>query len=440
MYGITSRMLALRDAPPPIAASAPVAAPTSLFVGAYLRPGGNATHRKGIFSKLDSMHRSMGKGHAASLYALADGLVARSPGLCAAGATLVVIHNLDELPDAQFERKGVVYVRVNTAADASTRAMPPNNLRFLMLDGALAMERWLPPRLRGWACAYSIDLSDVDVMVAPPCAALAADELVIGTDGCSKKLKTWLEGRAVRSGMLGGGGGGDSGGSGSVAGDDAGTASLRRYLADRTTRCIYTSAIVGGRRSAFVPTLREVAERLRANWARRMAAAATAVGGVVGGSSSGGGGGGDAASYLGKQSSRPADFYWGEDMVAWNVVALRLAAANVLSGYPHGPTNLPMYGGLSPAHWDHTGNATMGGGGGGKGGKRRLCAHSEECRHAWLRAAQGLHWFGHKASPSQRYWVMAERCRRPRRVKGGRIAGKGEWKLPARNCTVPFCV
>ena len=60
--------------------------------------------------------------------------------------------------------------------------------------------------------------------------------------------------------------------------------------------------------------------------------------------------------------------------------------------------------------------------------------------HAWLRAAQGLHWFGHKASPSQRYWVMAERCRRPRRVKGGRIAGKGEWKLPARNCTVPFCV
>lgn len=427
MYGITSRMLALRDAPPPASA----AAPTSLFVGAYLRPGGNATHRKGIFSKLDSLHRSMGKVHAASLHALADGLVARSPGLCATGATLVVMHNLDGLPTVA-ERKGVWFVRVDTAADVATRAMPPNNLRFLMLEGAL--ERLLPPRLRGWACAYSIDLSDVDVMVTPPCAALAADELVIGTDGCSKKLKTWLEGRAVRSGMLGGDGGG-----GGSPGDDPGTAGLRRYLADRTTRCIFTSAIVGGRRSAFVPTLREVAVRLRANWMRRMATAASAGGGVGGGGSAGGGGG-DAASYAGKQSSRPADFYWGEDMVAWNVVALRLAAVNVLSGYPHGPTNLPMYGGLSPAHWDHTtGNATLGDGGGGKGGKRRLCAHSEECRHAWLRAAQGLHFFGHKASPSQRYWVMAERCRRPRRVKGGRIIGKGEWKLPSRNCTAPFC-
>ena len=52
-----------------------------------------------------------------------------------------------------------------------------------------------------------------------------------------------------------------------------------------------------------------------------------------------------AAAYEGKRGDRPPDFYWGEDMVAWNDVALQLPPGRVLSGYPHGPTNLPMYGG-----------------------------------------------------------------------------------------------
>eukprot|EP00964_Phaeocystis_antarctica_P030419 scaffold17182_cov75-Phaeocystis_antarctica.AAC.4 len=54
--------------------------------------------------------------------------------------------------------------------------MPPNNVRFLLLGEVLrrldAGGDGVAPA--AWACAYSIDLSDVDVMRAPPCAALAA--------------------------------------------------------------------------------------------------------------------------------------------------------------------------------------------------------------------------------------------------------------------------
>ena len=293
----------------------------------------------------------------------------------------------------------MTYLRVELPA--ATRTMPPNNLRFLILGEAL---RRLEAGGDGaaplpWACAFSMDLSDVDVMRVPPCAALAADELVIGTDGCSKKLKVWLEGRATRSGMLHGNA--TSGGG------------LRRFLGDRRTRCIYTSALVGGRREAFLPALRAVAAHIEANWAQRTGSSAAAPSGS------------SADAYKGKQRSRPPDFYWGEDMVAWNEVALSRGKGQVLAGYPGGPTNLPMYGGLAPNHFDSSG--------------RQKCGNSEACRHAWLQATHGMHWFAHKASHSQRYWVMEPECRRPRKGRAGRLVGGGAWKLPNKNCTLPHC-
>jgi len=261
-----------------------------------------------------------------------------------------------------------------------------------------------------------------------------ADELVIGTDGCSKKLKLWLEGRADRSGMLRhsaqAAAAGQQHSGQQLGGQRHGKGGLRLFFADPRTRCIYSSAIVGGRRGAFLPALRTVANHIEANWAQRIA------GSVALQAHGEGFRGASAAMYQGKQRRRPPDFYWGEDMVAWNEVALSQRKLQVLSGYPTGPTNLPMYGGLAPNHLDDTEqNASR------ARGRRAPCAHSERCRHAWLRKTSSMYWFGHKASNSQRYWVMDPACRPPRTVlKQGRLVRtKGAWRLPIRNCTVPFC-
>ena len=55
--------------------------------------------------------------------------------------------------------------------------------------------------------------------------------------------------------------------------------------------------------------------------------------------------------------------------VAWNEVAL--TQGNLITGYPHGPTNLPMYGKLLREH---------------------NCG--KLCRHQWLNATRGMYWCG----------------------------------------------
>ena len=55
--------------------------------------------------------------------------------------------------------------------------------------------------------------------------------------------------------------------------------------------------------------------------------------------------------------------------VAWNEVAL--TQGNLITGYPHGPTNLPMYGKLLREH---------------------NCG--KLCRHQWLNATRGMYWYG----------------------------------------------
>ena len=109
VHGVTPRMLEFRDARPSVASV------VSVFVGAYLLPGGNATHKKGSFAISTRVQASE---HVASMYATADRLVARSPGLCARGARLVVMHNLHELP-SRSSRLGVGYVRVVLQASHS---------------------------------------------------------------------------------------------------------------------------------------------------------------------------------------------------------------------------------------------------------------------------------------------------------------------------------
>ena len=72
---------------------------------------------------------------------------------------LVVLHNLDSIAR---QRRDVVYVRV--AMDNLTASMPFTSSRFVALEAFL--------RSRSWDCAYSVDLSDVEVSRVPPCHAL----------------------------------------------------------------------------------------------------------------------------------------------------------------------------------------------------------------------------------------------------------------------------
>ena len=58
------------------------------------------------------------------------------------------------------------------------------------------------------------------------------------------------------------------------------------------------------------------------------------------------------------------------DMVAWNEVALT-QGDRLITGYPRGPTNLPMYGKLMPEH---------------------KCPRL--CRHKWLNETRGMYWCG----------------------------------------------
>merc|ERR1719272_1081975 len=73
------------------------------------------------------------------------------------------------------------------------------------------------------------------------------------------------------------------------------------------------------------------------------------------------------------------------DMVAWNEVAL--TQGNLITGYPRGPTNLPMYGKLSREH---------------------NCG--KLCRHQWLNATSGMYWFGHKLPGSWHKYADNRYC------------------------------
>merc|ERR1719345_609156 len=71
--------------------------------------------------------------------------------------------------------------------------------------------------------------------------------------------------------------------------------------------------------------------------------------------------------------------------VAWNEVAL--TQGNLITGYPHGPTNLPMYGKLLREH---------------------NCG--KLCRHQWLNATRGMYWFGHKLPSSWHKYADNRYC------------------------------
>ena len=274
--------------------------------------------------------------------------------------------------------------------------MAPNSARFVLIDRVL---RTHPRYADRWACAFAVDLADVDVLRAPPCAALRDDELVIGQDGCGAKLGGWLAGRARRSGLL----------EHELNGSSART---RALLSGRGGGgCIYSAAIA-----------RWPPRRLRAGARHRRAPAARQLC--------------TARRRRRRRRHRP---FWGEDMVVWNAIARERPPTALLAGYPHGPANLPMYGAFHPEHADEP-NATMADRAETPGRRRKSCGGREACRQAWLRRVRDLHWFGHKMPSSWRWWLVEPSCRRPRPVKRARGRRRGSGHCQTARCRCAYVI
>ena len=372
---------------------------------------------------------SFGKQKASNLFGLAEGLLSRSSGLCSGQASLHVVHDtpIERLPPPPV---GSVYVAhdlspgaiatanasaggIGAAAAAAARLprqvadggspplgrplvsyhyfrrlsqLPPDVRRWVLIDEL--MRTWLVASRTqrrggeahgeahggahgrgasggahggvggGVCCAFCIDITDVAVLRLPPCAALPRQQVFIATDALNPRIKGWMHKAARRTWLL-----------------NASTERYHAMLDGKTDEVIFNNGVVGGRRAAFVAALGKVRARIEANWLVAQDASATSSVAVTSSSSS--------------SSSSAAPFIGGGDMVVWNEVLSN--ESQVVTGYPFGPVNLPMWGGMCQAHRDVASG--------------RHCAGP--CRHKWLNATRGLFWFTHKSLST--WWPTASK-------------------------------
>jgi hypothetical protein len=217
------------------------------------------------------------------MFRAVDFLLRKSTGLCCAGVFLHVIHNLASLEDGHIHRNVTYHSFPARQRTVPLPLMPMNDLRFILMDSLL--ERM------AWDCAYSIDLTDVDVMRVPACRQLPPDRLVIGTDTCG--MRSWLVKRAELIGLN--------------ESWEREAAGFRSFLQSTgKSNCPKNTGVIGGRREVFIPALRSVAHRLRKLWERP-----------------------------------PREVAAGADMVVWNELAFKRGDRALITGYPLGPVNLP---------------------------------------------------------------------------------------------------
>ena len=308
-------------------------------------------HRGGSFSK------GVKKGPS-KLHYMADTLIKRSQALCSPGVSLHVVHDLHANTTS---RLGVTYHGFPAAP-----AVPADVRRWVLY--ALLLRR-IP-----WDCAFAIDFSDVIVLNVPPCHALPP-RLVIGADGQGAGVLGWLrkvaaaslERRPLATILL--------------PGDPvlslaslaisppplllqvtrstellaSVSASYRAFLQPPPKGCpvnrtIVNCGVVGGSRAALLPMLDRVVSKISSHWATERSYAA------------------------------------GGDMVLWNELNIDLDGGPhaPLTGWPHGPTNLPMYSGSVKGSCmaRYVRNATG--------------RFVNPCRRWFLTEARGMYWFAHK--------------------------------------------
>ena len=233
----------------------------------------------------------------------------------------VSVHVVHDLSNATIHRGEVTY---HGFPPAPWR--PPDAHRFVLYAELL--------RSIKWDCAFAIDMSDVAMLYLPPCHALP-QRLVLGSDSDGKWFHHWLRKAARINGLL----------------DSASTA-LKAFLNGSRNGRNFNVGVVGGCRRTFLPLLAHVSLRFQKHWT----------------------------------AARPRPLSAASDMVLWNELALEQTDQRIppLTGFPHGPVNMPMYGGSEKGSClaRYFRNAS---------GRQR-----NPCRIQWFGSSRGFYWFVHK--------------------------------------------
>jgi hypothetical protein len=232
--GVTPAMLSF-------AADAGLEVETPQIVIAAFLGGANHTHRAGSFRDVAS-HLGRARGQSSARAFIAKQLLeqhvgrflARSPGLC--GAPLTKLHIVHDL------NLGAQSALLDTHAGQVVFHEFSENPQVLGNDWRFQHYDHILQRSQAWGCAWAVDLTDVGVIKMPPCSLLPERSLVAAADG---QTKEWLRavGRSTRLNL---------------------TWSLNfgNFLRKNQGLRPFSCSIVGGRRSAFLPALREVVKRL----------------------------------------------------------------------------------------------------------------------------------------------------------------------------------
>ena len=263
-----------------------------------------------------------------SMHMLADQLVASSPTMCSPGVSIHIVHDLTNH----------THHRLNVTYHGSARApwRPPDAQRFVLYAELL--------RRITWDCAFAVDISDVVMLRVPPCHALPK-RLIIGSDSDAGWFRGWLRKAARLNGLLGNL-----------------SESFAAFLNGSKTRDLpgLNVGVLGGCRATLQPLLQRVVRKFEMHWPATGQRALSAA----------------------------------SDMVLWNQLGdlLHDASTPPLTGFPTGPVNMPMYGGVTPgkclARYVRNGTQRI----------------PNPCRQRWLQSTRGMYWFAHKPVAS---WIVS---------------------------------
>ena len=282
-----------------------------------------------------------------------DAFLKRSPGLCSADR-LHIVH--DDPAARALDRHNGAHLHYFSPV----RSMPPGDARWGMIADVLSNTTI------AWDCAWAVDMTDVQVLRLPECSRSTYGDagLAIGSDACGLKV-AYLRAVASKTNVTV-----DSPPFREflqlpVAGVRRPSLASGAPLTNR--RQTLNCGLVGGLRAVVLPFIARIAARVNEHHA-----------------------------------SVPKPPHLPMDMLFVNEAALELEAARggrlVVSGYPAGPVNLPMWGGISeatsccpqlhadPFEW--------------RRGRAVVCMSA--CKVAWANATMGHYWFGHKL---QSWWL-----------------------------------
>ena len=302
-----------------------------------------------------------------------DAFLNRSAALCGDDVELHVLHNLNT---SVKSRHHVTY-----HAD-----LPETRRRIMPQMPTIDQRFWLLQRLvrqhANWDCIIAVDLTDVDVLRVPRCAELPPRRLLIASDNCGPGSKRWVMRKGLDAGF-----------------NTSWPSAFHEFVngSRRADLCIANCGIIGGPRDILLAALHYVVNRLAQVW--RSAAGRERL-----------------------SSHRLRDPVG--DMVAWNEYADAQGGIDkLISGYPFGPVNPPMYGHLrTPLHYH--------------------C--QDECLYWWHNATAGRYYFGHKLPGWVRWLHLPPECRVPAPANQSDLKARRTWRgygkhRPLEHCTLPQC-